>query len=91
MGTLCAPSYANIFMGKFELKFINPFIKDKTLLYLGYIDDLFFVWKGTQEKFSAFFEIISKVRLSVKFDFNYSYDSIIQSFTKYLRQTLVFM
>ena len=84
-------------MGKFELKFINPFIKDKALLYLGYIDDLFFVWKGTQEKFLAFFEIISKVRLSVKFDFNYSYDSIefldtkLQSFTKYLRQTLVFM
>ena len=27
MGTICAPSYANIFMDHFERKFIYPFIK----------------------------------------------------------------
>ena len=40
MGTICAPSYANIFMGKFEEKFIYPYIKDLGSLYLRYVDDI---------------------------------------------------
>ena len=31
MGTICAPSYANIFMPEFEEKYIYPLIKNKTL------------------------------------------------------------
>ena len=34
MGTICAPSYANIFMGKFEEKLIYAYIKDLSSLYL---------------------------------------------------------
>ena len=42
IGTICVPSYANIFMGKFESTHIYPYIREKTITYLGYIDYLFF-------------------------------------------------
>ena len=37
MKTICAPSYANIFMGLFERKFMHPIIKTVSILYLGFI------------------------------------------------------
>ena len=43
MGTICAPSYANIFMDHFERKFIYPFIKTFSLIYLRFIDDILFM------------------------------------------------
>ena len=33
MGTTCAPAYANIFMANFELKYIYPYLKDKTKFF----------------------------------------------------------
>ena len=43
MGTICAPAYANIFMAEFEQKYVYPLIKDKSILFLCYIDDIFMV------------------------------------------------
>ena len=34
MGTICAPSYANIFMDLFEKKNIYPFLQGLSLIYL---------------------------------------------------------
>ena len=34
MGTICAPSYADIFWGKFEMIRIYLYIRDKTITYL---------------------------------------------------------
>ena len=42
MGTICAASYANIFKSKFLEKHIYPLIKNKTVIYLRYIDDIFY-------------------------------------------------
>ena len=50
MGTVCAPSYANLFLTQFEYKHIYPYIKDMARLYLTYTDDIFIVWKGTKEQ-----------------------------------------
>ena len=41
MGTKCAPSYANIFMGMFEERYIYPLIKKISNFYLRFIDDIF--------------------------------------------------
>ena len=41
MGTLCAPSNAIPLMAKFEGKHTYRYIKDVSLLYLRYIDDIF--------------------------------------------------
>ena len=43
LGTKCAPSYANLFMGKFEELYIYLRLLYKSLIYLRYIDDLFFI------------------------------------------------
>ena len=60
MGTIYAPSDANIFMGKFESKHIYPYITDKTIMYLRYIDDLIFIWKGTKEEILSSIEDLHK-------------------------------
>ena len=43
MDTICVPAYANIFMAEFEQKYVYPLIKDKSILFLRYIDDIFMV------------------------------------------------
>ena len=42
MGAICAPSYVNIFMPEFEEKHIYPLIKNKSVIYLRYIDNIFY-------------------------------------------------
>ena len=41
MGTICAPAYANIFMAQFGKQHIYPYIKNKSITYLRYIDVIF--------------------------------------------------
>ena len=43
MGTICAPVYTNVSMAEFEQKYIYLLIKDKSILFLRYIDDIFMV------------------------------------------------
>ena len=69
MGTICAPSYANLFMGVFEEIHIYPFIKDKISLYLRYIDDIIIFWKDTEENLNRFIQNINECHQSIKFDF----------------------
>ena len=40
MGTIWAPVDASIFMAEFEQKYIYPLIKDKSVLFLHYIDNI---------------------------------------------------
>ena len=49
MGTIYAPSYANIFMYHFERKCIYPFIKTFSLIYLRFIDAIFFIWTARKQ------------------------------------------
>ena len=76
MGTKCSPPYANLFMGKFEERHILPRIRELVLLYVRFIDDIFFLWKGTEEKLLQFFEELNSVHPTIKFDYNYSRTSI---------------
>ena len=57
MGTKFAHSYANIFMGRFEEKFIFPLLTSDNLsdFYLRFIDDIFLIWNGTKTEFDEFF------------------------------------
>ena len=59
MGTKCAPTYASLFMGLFEQTHLLPKIKDFILLYVRYIDDIFFLWKGTEEELFKFLESVN--------------------------------
>ena len=72
MGTICAPSYANIFMANFEAKHIYPYIKETSLIYLRYIDDIFMIWKGTEAELMTFIKDLNEKHKTIKFDFQVS-------------------
>ena len=72
MGRICAPSYAKIFMANFEAKHICPYIKEMSLLYLRYIDDIFMIWKGTKVELIIFITELNEKHKTIKFDFQFS-------------------
>ena len=54
MGTNCAPAYANIFVAEFEQKYVYQLIKDKSILFLCYVDDIFMVWAKSEKQLKDF-------------------------------------
>ena len=76
MGTKCALSYANLFMGNFEKTHILPLIQEKSSLYLRFIDDIFFIWNGTEEELKSFINRVNRAHPTIKFETNYSYTEI---------------
>ena len=76
MGTKCAPSYANLFMGKFAEMYILPQHLNKCSLYLRYIDDIFFIWKNSEAELKSFIKEINEIHPTIKFDVKYSYKEI---------------
>ena len=56
MGTICAPAHANIFMAEFEQEYIYRLIKDKSILFLRYIDHIFMVWTKPEKTAKRFYE-----------------------------------
>ena len=72
MGIICAPAYANISMANFELKYIYPSIKDKTKMFLRFIDNLFMIWTGSEQELLDLMSDLNKKHPSIKFEFKYS-------------------
>ena len=72
MATKCAPSYANIFMGMFEERYIYPFIEKMSKFYLQFIDDIFLIWTGTTDQLMKLKQQINEVNPPIKFYFNFS-------------------
>ena len=48
MGTICTPSYANIFMGKFERNFMYLCLQTFSNFYCRFISDIFLLWNGSE-------------------------------------------
>ena len=76
MGTICAPNYANIFMGKFEKTYIYPYINQFSNFYCRFIDDIFFIWNGTVIQLQEFIKKLNNCYPTIKFDFKFSKTSI---------------
>jgi len=76
MGTICAPSYANIFMDKFEKQYIYPFTKSKSILYRRYIDDIFMIWTGTKQELETFLHNLNTKHRTIKFDYEINENKI---------------
>ena len=72
MGTKCAPSYASLFMGMFEDKYIYPKISNNTRIFMRFIDDIFFVWKGSERELQSFLKEINNAHPYIKFDYTFS-------------------
>ena len=75
IGTKCAPSYACIFMDKFETKFIES-QQNKPLVCFRYIDDIFFIWTHREKKLKSFFEDLNKFEPYLKFTHEFSKESL---------------
>ena len=76
IGTICAPAYPNIFMVNFDLKYIYPYIRDKTKMFLRFINDLFMIWIGSEQELLDFMSNLNKKHPSIKFEFEYSQTKI---------------
>ena len=65
----CATSYANVFMGWFEEKFIFPLLTNLSNFYLRFIDDIFLIWTGTKTEFDNFLKKNDECHPSIKFKY----------------------
>ena len=70
MGTICAPAYANIFMAEFEQKYIYLLTKDKSILFLRYID-IFMAWTKSEKQVKDFMSELNQKHPSIKSDYNF--------------------
>ena len=72
MRTICDPSYANIVMSECEEEHIYPLIKNKSVIYLRYIDNIFSVWIKYESEIRHFMNEMNQNHQSIKFDFKFS-------------------
>lgn len=48
MGTTCAPTYTNMFVSEFKERYIYSVIKNKSMSYLRFIEDIVMAWAKSQ-------------------------------------------
>ena len=66
MGTQMAPSFAKLFMGKFELQFLQT--QDKVpLVWWRYIDNVFAIWTHGVPCLNAFLWELNNHHTTIKF------------------------
>ena len=70
MVIICVPAYANVFMAQFEKQHIYPYIKNKSILYLRYIDDIFTIRTETNQELLTFLEKLNRKHKTIKFERN---------------------
>ena len=75
MGSKCAPPYACIYMGKFEQMKILP-LSQAIILWKRFIDDIFFIYTGSEEELQILFDKINNLHPTLKFTFQYSTNKI---------------
>ena len=63
-------------MSEFEVKHIYPLIKNKSVIYLRYIDDIFMVWIKFDSELRRFINEINQKHQSIKSDIKLSKDSV---------------
>ena len=76
MGTIRILSNSNIFMSEFEKKYVYPLIKNNSVTYLRYIDDIFMVWIKSKSVVRQFMIGIYQKPQTIKFDIKFSKESI---------------
>ncbi|XP_078600510.1 uncharacterized protein LOC144875445 [Branchiostoma floridae x Branchiostoma japonicum] len=75
MGTRVAPSYANIFMGNFEERYVYK-RTPRPWIWWRYIDDIFAVWTRSEEELKAFIQDLNEAHRTIKFTVETSKTSI---------------
>lgn len=75
MGTRMAPPYANLFMGRIEGDIVQRFLA-LLLIWKRFIDDIFFIFLGTENELKQVFEYMNAIHPTIKFTFDYSLTQI---------------
>ena len=75
MGTRLAPTYANLFMADFEDRHVYTYHK-QPLLWLRFIDDIFYVWQHSQVELDVFITYLNGVHDTIKFTSESSTDRV---------------
>lgn len=65
MGKKFAPSYANIFMAKWEEEALASW-QPKPLSYYRFLDDIWGIWTGTEDQFKCFTDHLDNFHRSIK-------------------------
>ena len=82
MGTPMAPNYANLFMAEFEEDMLEEYhlkTGHRPLIWWRYIDDIFCIWTGGEQRLHNFIEFVQsysetkKMKSDIKFTFNQSW------------------
>ena len=76
MRTICAPAYANIFMGKFEKPHIYSYIRNIWAFHCRFIDNIFFLWNGKESELIEFKGSLNIKQTIIKPEFTHSKTSI---------------
>ena len=85
MGTPTAVNYANLFLEELETKMLNEY-KEKTklrpLVWMRYIDDVFFIWHHGENslkdfvKFCDDYSSVAKMKSKIRYETHYSTESV---------------
>ena len=68
VATICALAYVNISMACLELRYIYPYLKDITKMFLRFIDDLFIIWKGSEQELLDSMSVLNKKHPSINME-----------------------
>ncbi|CAJ0953004.1 unnamed protein product [Ranitomeya imitator] len=73
MGSNVAPAYANAYMNSFEESFVYTDIRYEEHIncYLRYIDDIFFIWKGSIDTLQAFYQTLNSIYPELQFTMHF--------------------
>ena len=75
MGTRVAPTFACIFMGWLETRLLAAWTGTAVHLWRRFIDDIFFVWKGSEEELKEFMVHCNSFHPTIKFTFDYNLET----------------
>ena len=73
--TKLPPAYANLFMIQVEERLVDS-SAEKPLVWMRYIDDVFFIWTYGESKLRVFIDHLNSSHEAIKFTSDYSKDSI---------------
>ena len=63
-------------MAEFEQKYIHLLIKDKSILFLRYVDDIFMVWTKSEKQLKDFTSELNQKHPSITFDYKFDCQQI---------------
>ena len=76
MGTRCAPTVANLFMGLLEAKILDSPFVDKIYkkFWRRFIDDILLIWIGSEAELKEFLDFINTLHPTIKFTASYDFN-----------------